>query len=111
MRVAIVVTTIMIVAIYSVDAKINFGKVYVRNINKSVERNCNIHSYQKTKNIDLYNCFAVNSTNKCKHLSQFDEYNKNMLICIEEYNSSLGFGVLISVFGCLILSLCCMEHR
>lgn len=109
MRIIIAISTIMICVIYLIDARVNIGNKYVKNIYNTVDKNCNIDSYQKTKNIDLYNCFTLNSINNCRHMYQFDEYNNNRLICMNGYYSSQGDLIIISIFSCLILAICCIK--
>lgn len=109
MRVAIVVSILMIFIINTTDARHCLGKNYVKKINKQIKNICNIDTYNKTNNTDLFNCFNVNTTINCKHLSNFDEYNNIRIICIDEYNSSLGMGVLIGFIMILSLSLCTMK--
>ena len=83
------------------------GFKLMRNVNKSILNGCNRKTYDITNNIDLFKCVNVNRTNDCKHLKDFEEYQKIRIECINEKNCEFGLGIIIAVIPWLIMGLCC----
>lgn len=110
MRVAIVVSILMIGVINTTDSRVvPFAKLYMKSINNEIKSVCNMNAYNKIKNIDLFNCFVVNSTKNCNHLPNFKEYYSLQYDCIEEHNSYNGAGIFFMIIVSFMLIPCCAK--
>lgn len=84
-------------------------KGYIKTINKSVDNACNKEAYKITKNSDMYNCLIANNTNNCRHIENFTTYINTKEVCTLKYNSELGSGIFIAIFGWAIMMLLCVK--
>jgi len=109
MRVVIVVFFIIAMLNSCVYARGPNMKGYVKSINKSVYNLCNMEAYKITNNSDMYNCLKVNTSNSCNHLENFSSYIKEKDICTVNYESDLGTGIFIAIFGWVFLILLCQK--
>lgn len=82
------------------------AKRYMRNLQKDIPIACNKQVYNATKNKAMYDCLSFNSTDNCKHLENFTEYQVLRKVCIDSSNNGVALGILITVIGWTLVGMC-----
>ena len=100
--VAVIVIFCVAIMINNSDARI-IPRQYAKNLKKSIHNICNKEAYTLTKNIEMFKCMNVNSSQNCKHIENFTNYINANNICIDKSNSAFGMGIFISIIGWIIL--------
>jgi len=72
------------------------------NNDKYINKNCNLLTYQKTNEKNLYDCFN-NNTQYCKKYDNYKCYNELRLICIKNNKLSYSISFIVSLIVWLII--------
>lgn len=104
---------IMIITLATVQSHpaYRISRNLIKNIQKSVNNKCLIIAYNKTDNIDVYNCIIDKNNNTCKSLVNYDNFMTIKEDCINKYNEGNGYGVFIIIVVWLFLLFLISDSR
>lgn len=109
MRVAIVITILMIVSYTNIEARnLGLSKHYrrvVKTINKNINSKCNKIALKYVNNTRFYDCFLINSSNTCKKLDNYTDYIKVKNNCLKKNNSKMMLGIVLGFVIMVFMSI------
>jgi hypothetical protein len=86
-------------------------KKYANNINKIVNSACNKQAYNITRNVEVYNCLRINTSNNCRYIDGYLTFIKVKESCVLKHNSEIGTGIIISIAGWIMLMILCQCQK
>lgn len=114
MRFLITFLIIIMIMINNCEAVIRGGgnmNKYVRNMNKAINNRCNKEASIITNNTEIYNCLRVNSTECCRNLENYTEFNNAKMDCIKKCHGDFSSGVFVSIIMWMMLGVWVNHNR